>query len=342
MSKQTVFISGATGFIAQHIIQQLLDTNSFKVVGSVRNLEKASSLKANFKNHPDLSFVTVGDISEPDAFDKIFEEHGSQFDYLLHTASPFQFNVSDYEKELVVPAVNGTRGVFKAAVKFAPNVKKFVVTSSFAAIGAPADYENSKIVFNEKSWNNQTLQEALNDPVSAYCYSKAAAEREVWTLQKELKPKFAITAVNPVYVFGPQCFDSSVTKTLNTSCELINSIVHSKPEMPVPEISGAYIDVRDVARAHVESITNEKTDGQRLFMSEDRFTMQNVADVINKDFPQLQGKISKGNPGSDKAVIERMAQCDSSATKTLLGFKFKDLEETVVDTVKQILKVEAN
>ena len=51
MSKQTVFVSGATGFIAQHIIKQLLSTDKYKVIGSVRAGSKAEKLKADFDNN---------------------------------------------------------------------------------------------------------------------------------------------------------------------------------------------------------------------------------------------------------------------------------------------------
>ena len=40
----SVFVSGATGYIAQHIVKTLLEKN-YKVVGSVRSTEKGEKLK---------------------------------------------------------------------------------------------------------------------------------------------------------------------------------------------------------------------------------------------------------------------------------------------------------
>lgn len=52
--------------------------------------------------------------------------------YVLHTASPYTFNVTSGEEELLKPAIHGTLNVLKAAK--AAGVKKVVITSSFAAI----------------------------------------------------------------------------------------------------------------------------------------------------------------------------------------------------------------
>lgn len=343
MSKETVFLSGATGYIAQHILGQLLETKKYKIVGSVRSQEKADALKTNFQNNEDLSFVFVDDIAKEDAFDAAFQKHGAEFDYILHTASPFTFEIKDNKKDLIIPAINGTKSIVQATVKYAPNVKKFVVTSSYAAVASPsADYIKSNTL-NEETWNDQPLEEAVKDPIASYYYSKTAAERAVWDLHKSLNAKFKVTSINPVFVFGPQQFDSSVTKKLNTSCEFINGIVHSQLDDPVSnDIKGAFVDVRDVAKAQVAAIADDKLAGHRLILSAGRFSLQSLADIINKKYPQLKGKIARGVPGSDKEAIDSLATLDNHVTKELLGFEFIGLTESVMDTVNQILKVDAS
>ena len=339
--KQTVFLSGATGFIAQHIIKQLLETQKFKIIGSVRSEEKAEALAKNFNNSPDLSFVYIKDIADPKAFDAAFEEHGSKIDFVIHAASPFHFKVTDPKKDLIIPAEIGSAGIFKASVKYATNLKHFVVTSSYAAVFDILREEDSSLNLNEESWNPMEEEEAVSNPVFSYCYSKKIAEQTVWKLAKELNAKFNINAVNPVYVFGPQCFDSSVTKELNTSCEIINQFVHATPETPIDEsIKGSYIDVRDVARAHIEPLLNsEKFNGKRLILDGGRFGNQSVVDILN-EIPQLKGKIPVGNPHRDDELSTKMAQVDNSKTKELLGFEFISLTQSVKDTALQVLKHE--
>ena len=339
--KQTVFLSGASGFIAQHIIKQLLDSGKFKVIGSVRSEDKANSLAKNFNKNPNLSFVYVKDIAEETAFDESFKEHGSKLDFVIHSASPFTFDITDINKDLIIPAKVGSAGIFKASVKYASNLKHFVVTSSYAAINDLLRETDNTYHLNENTWNPMPFDEALANPIFGYCYSKKVAEQTVWKLAEELNAKFNVTAVNPVFVFGPQCFDSSVTKVLNTSCEIVNKFAHSTPETEVDEsIKGSYIDVRDIARAHVEPLLDsDKFNGKRLLMDGGRFGNQAIVDVLNT-IPQLKGKIAVGTPHKEDDIENQMAVIDNNATKKLLNFEFMNLEQTVKDTALQILKVE--
>ena len=58
-------------------------------------------------------------------------------DYIIHIASPFHFNVTDYNKEFYEPAIQGTTGILEEAIK-EKSVKRVVITSSFAAVTNPA------------------------------------------------------------------------------------------------------------------------------------------------------------------------------------------------------------
>ncbi|KAL6950834.1 hypothetical protein ACO0QE_000116 [Hanseniaspora vineae] len=307
MSKPTIFISGANGFIAQHIIKQLLDSKAYKVVGSVRSTAKADKLKSDFKNDPDLSIVVVEDFTQLDAFDSIFKEQGASFDYIFHTASPVNFTITDFQKDMIDPAVNGTKSIFEATVKYAPNVKKFVQTSS--------------VVID---------------------YSKTTGEKTLWELHDSLHAKFPVVVINPTYVFGPQVFDSSVQKNLNLSNEFINSIVHSTVENSntISNTIASSIDVRDVAKAHIDAITNDKLNGQRLILDNQKFSSQSVADIINNNFPELKGKIVEKVTSKTEGP-DFSADIDNHVTRELLSFKFIDLSKSVIDTVSQILSVEA-
>lgn len=96
----TVFVSGATGFIAQHVIKQLIAKN-YKVVGSVRSKEKGESLTEKFGSS--FQYEVVADVAAEGAFDQALENH-PEVTVFLHTASPFRFDVTDIQKELLDPA----------------------------------------------------------------------------------------------------------------------------------------------------------------------------------------------------------------------------------------------
>lgn len=51
------------------------------------------------------------------------------FEAVIHTASPFHFNVTDIKKDLLDPAVIGTTGILHAIKKNAPTVKRIVSPS---------------------------------------------------------------------------------------------------------------------------------------------------------------------------------------------------------------------
>lgn len=66
------------------------------------------------------------------AFDKAVVSD-PPFEAVIHTASPFHYNVTDAQ-ELLGPAIKGTTGILESVQKYAPFVQRVVVTSSFAAM----------------------------------------------------------------------------------------------------------------------------------------------------------------------------------------------------------------
>lgn len=333
----TVFVSGATGYIAKHIVQQLLD-KKYKVIGSVRSIEKGEALARDL-NSSDFSYEIVPDISSKGCFDEALKKH-PEVSVFLHTASPFHFAAQELEKEMLSPAVQGTRNALNAIKDHGPLIKDVVVTSSFAAImNSSSSHPPKESKFTEESWNPVTYEEALASPFNAYIASKKFAEEEAWNFVKKEKPQFKLSIVNPTYVFGPQLKDADVKGTLNTSAEVINSLLKLKANDQIPDLQGPFTDVRDVAKAHLIAFENSDAEGQRLLLWEESFTSQEVLDIMHKHFSELNDKIPKGTPGSgvklvgigDKAI-------DNSKTRKLLGFPFIKLEKSVVDTVAQVLR----
>jgi nucleoside-diphosphate-sugar epimerase len=104
------------------------------------------------------------------SFIKAFKSN-SPFDYVIHTASPFHFDVRDPAKDLLDPAIKGTTGILKAVKAYAPTVKRVVITSSFAAIMSPTTPPE---IYDETSWNPVTLEEAYDpsQPATTYRASK--------------------------------------------------------------------------------------------------------------------------------------------------------------------------
>lgn len=54
-----------------------------------------------------MEFAIVEDLTASAPFDTIFEKAKVPFTYVIHTASPLKFSVSDIQKEMIEPAEMG-------------------------------------------------------------------------------------------------------------------------------------------------------------------------------------------------------------------------------------------
>jgi hypothetical protein len=54
-----------------------------------------------------VTFASIADIAEDGAFEEVFKHEGRGFDYIIHTASPVNFSVTDFQKDLIDPAIKG-------------------------------------------------------------------------------------------------------------------------------------------------------------------------------------------------------------------------------------------
>ncbi|KAF8000726.1 hypothetical protein HF325_004515 [Metschnikowia pulcherrima] len=167
----SVFVSGATGYIAQHILKSLVAKN-YNVVGSVRTAEKGEKLKKLLASDK-FSFEVVPDVEPAGAFDEALKKH-PEVTVFLHTASPVH-----------------------AIKAHGPQIKNVVVTSSYSAILTASKQSDPSFVATEESWNPITWEEAKTDPQLGYNALKTFAEKAVWDFVKTEKPNFKVNVVNP-------------------------------------------------------------------------------------------------------------------------------------------------
>ncbi|CAK7892263.1 putative NADPH-dependent methylglyoxal reductase Grp2p [[Candida] anglica] len=330
----SVFITGATGFIAQNIIKLLIE-NKYSVVGTVRTISKGKRLTELFGK--DFQYEVVPDIQVEGAFDEAIKRH-PEVSIAMHVASPCTYIIEDAEKDLILPAIEGTRQILTSIKTHGKQITRVVLTSSDAAVYSAADEQTKGLYFDESSWNNISREDAAKDPVSAYYGAKAFAEKLAWEIARQDEVNFVLTVVNPVYVFGPQAFISEVGEELNESNEIINQLLKVGKHGKFTNEKGGCIHIKDIAKAHVAAFEREDTKNRRLLMSNGYFSSQLILDIIHKNFKELRDKIPVGTPGSGPMDISTLATVNNEETKKLLGFEFQTLESAVVDTVQQVLK----
>ncbi|KAF2085013.1 NAD(P)-binding protein [Saccharata proteae CBS 121410] len=337
-----VLLSGGSGFIAAHVIDVLLK-RGHSVVTTVRSQEKANKIK---EAHPSygkdkLDFAIVEDIAKEGAFDEAVKS-SPPFEAVIHTASPFHFNVTDVQKQLLDPAIIGTTGILKSIKKSAPEVKRVVITSSFAALVNPSKGTWPEHTYSEADWSPLTHEEALKDPASGYRASKTFAERAAWEFVEKEKPNFTLATMNPPFVFGPVVHYLNSLNALNTSNQRIAGFVQGKYKDEIPP-TGTYlwVDVRDLALGHVKAMEEDKAQGKRFFITAGLFSNKQILEIIRKNFPEYKDQLPSESLEGGDFPKEGVYKFNNSRSKEILGIEFTPFEKSVVDTVKSLKSVGA-
>jgi len=130
---QTILVTGATGYIAKHIVLRLLERGDH-VRGSVRSEARAQELRATMQaalSDParieNLSTVVLDLTSDEgwaDAMDGV--------DGVIHTASPFPMVQPKDDADLIRPAVDGALRALRAARN--AGIRRVVMTSSSVSV----------------------------------------------------------------------------------------------------------------------------------------------------------------------------------------------------------------
>ena len=237
----------------------------------------------------------------------------------------------------------GTTGILKAIKKYAPTVKRVVITSSFASIINPAIGSAPDHTYSEKDWNPITEDEAVKTPQNGYRASKTFAEKASWEFVEKEKPNFTLSTMCPPLVLGPICpYLQNNLDSLNTSNQRVAAIMtgKAKDELP-PTGTFIWVDVRDLALAHVKAAEVEAAGNKRFFITAGYFSNEEIADIIRDNCPQLSAKLpAKGVKGGEYPQ-GGVYKYDNSRSREVLGVKYRQLKESVLDTVKSLQEIGA-
>ena len=329
---ETVLVTGGTGFIGLHCLQQLLD-KGYKVRTTLRSesrkQEVMEAMKKHSSNCENLEFF-IADLLNDDGWKEAVE--GSK--YVLHVASPFFLGEPENEDVFIKPAVEGTLRVLKACAD--SDVQKVVLTSSFAAVGY--GHSREKEVYTEEDWSS------VDGEISPYAKSKTLAEKAAWDFVENLEEskKFELTVINPVAVTGPM-----LTSDIGSSNDFLLKLISGS--MPAcPKIHMGYIDVRDVAKAHIFSMTEEKTNGERIIVSENEMFFAEVGKTLNeagfkksptKEMPNFLVKIMSLFVGELKTLLSalnRKGDIDKTKAKSFFNWDYISTEQSVTETAQQL------
>jgi dihydroflavonol-4-reductase len=338
-----VLVTGATGFIAQHCILQLLEAG-YEVRGTARGPGRtqvvADILTPHLSQEVRVQLKEIFDVVPADLLaDQGWDEAVKNCRFVLHVASPFPPENPKNEDDLIIPARDGALRVLRAAS--AANVQRVVMTSSIAAVlyGRVHDH-----VFTEDDWSD------VDGPhIGAYEKSKTLAERAAWDFMSSLGAgtTMDLVTINPGLVLGPL-----LTNEWSLSAELVKKMME-RAVPAIPDLRVVGIDVRDVARAHVLAMTTPEASGQRFLCAIESHPIRDIALILAAHLKSQGFKIPTGKLPSfllpvialwDKQVrlilsdVGKPLEINNTKIKTLLGLQLRGLDVMSTSMADSLIK----
>ena len=333
-----VLLTGISGWIAKHTAIELLNAG-YEVLGTIRNnnlVDQTKQTISKYASTEKLSFVEL-DLLKDDGWN----EAAKGCRYIFHVASPFPMKVSSNRENLLPVAVDGTLRVLNAGLN--AGVEQIIKTSSIVAMFRKPNRTNP-YTFGENDWSDENWIEGVSD----YFLSKTKAEKAAWRLMESKGLKNKLTTINPGGVFG-----DALDKKGGTSIEYIRQFMKGK--FPgAPKFAVLISDVKDIAKAHVACIGNNKVGGRRLIVGKDVKRLVELSQLIaeampeykkklpTKELPNLMVKLISYIDSSAKTMIPDlgiMMQTDTSYAEEILGFKFKPAKECISENAKSVVRL---
>jgi nucleoside-diphosphate-sugar epimerase len=238
-------VTGATGFIGSHTADQLHE-KGYEVRCTIR---KTSNLRW-LRNKP--YELAEASLSDPESLEKAVEG----VDYIIHIAGLTA--AKDYN-EFLRGNRDGTANLINAALKKAPNLKRFLYMSSQTCAGP------------SQSHDHPVTEDMPDHPLTAYAKSKIAAEEKVW----KAADKMPVTIVRPPAVYGPR--DTAIFPVFQAVNGGIGTLIGMKPKY-VSLIHG-----QDLARGTIECLESDNTVNEMYYISsEDFYTWNQLIDLMQK------------------------------------------------------------
>ncbi|KAF3437337.1 hypothetical protein FNV43_RR20090 [Rhamnella rubrinervis] len=310
---KVVCVTGASGYIASWLVKLLLQ-RGYTVKASVRdpNDSKKTEHLLSLAGAKERLHLFKANLLEEGSFDSLVDGCEGVF----HTASPVSVSPSDPQVELIDPAVKGTLNVLRSCIKV-PSVKRVVVTSSMASVASTGALTPNVIV--DETW--------LVDPVVCeesknwYALSKILSEDAAWKFARE--NKIDLVTLHPGLTIGPL-----LQPTLNLTVDMV--LNHVNGTQTFPNMVYRFVDVRDVALAHILALEVPSASGRICLVGSltnnvgaskilrQLYPALNLHEIIEDDQPQLP-----------------MYQVSKEKAKGL-GVDFIPLEVSLRDTVESL------
>jgi dihydroflavonol-4-reductase len=324
-------LTGISGYIAMHCAKELLKRDYY-INATVRNLDKVEDIK-NALSALSLDVNKIQFFQADLLSDDNWEDAMADCEYVMHVASPYPLNQPKDESVLIKPAVEGTERVVSLAIK--NNVKKIVLTSSVVAVSVG----HTKKEYSEEDWS------FADKPIAAYAKSKTLAEKKAWELIKNADTDTKLTVINPSGVIGP-----SLTSEISSTQLIIAGLMNGKIPVNLP-IHIGYVDVRDVASAHIKAFENPNSDGERIILSNTELWHKDVSKILKEGgykapwltvsvpVAKFLANVVPALKGAKRFLGKDMVK-NSTKAEDILGISYIDIKKSILDDAKSLTEFE--
>ncbi len=318
--KTSVLVTGATGFLGEHLCRVLVEEGHI-----VRGLARSRSAVLE-----DLGVEHVrGDVLSNDDLQRALDGVSAVF----HLAGAVSRDPQDAQRMMRLH-VDGTRKVMEQMAAF--GIRRMILASTSGTIG----------VSKEEAIIDETAPYA-EEIVAGWPYYASKIYQERLAFEHGERLGIEVVAVNPSLLLGPG------DRRLSSTGDVRKFIKRQIPT--VPDGGMNFVDARDAARATAAALSKGRA-GERYLLGGPNWTMKEFFDrlgrVANVSPPRLKvpPKLARWGAGiveelyrwrGKEPPLERisveMAEhywwIDSSKAIAELGFEPRDPQLTLVDTV---------
>lgn len=140
-------------------------------------------------------------------------------------------------------------------------------------------------------------------------------------------------------VLGPVAHYVDSLKNSNQSTKLIWDLMDGSKETVPESLFWLYVDVRDLALAHILAFEKQEAGNQRILVTgPGNWSFQKAANIL-RGIPEIRHLVPEGNP-DEEFPKSGVHQSDVSKSVRLLGIEYRSFETSLVDTAKNLLAVE--
>ncbi len=320
--KERVLITGASGFVGYHLIQEALK-NDLEVYAAVRKSSNIDHLK-----HLDIKYA-YPDFSNVDLLAAEFYEN--QYDYIIHAAGVTRAKSAEEYNQV---NAGYTNNIAAAALKNNHPLKKIVLISSLAAVGPLHTLDGT------------ITEHTIPAPVTAYGKSKLLAEENL-----KAYSSLNYNILRPTGVYGPRdkdifIFFKQVAKGIEPYignmeqkfsfiyvtdvAKAAISALHTKDHRNTYNLSdGQYYDRYELGKL-IKEILNLKTVKFHLPVNFVKFIA-----IISEKYSSLKNEAAVLNTEKLNELMAINWYCDISKARTGLDFAPEyDLKAGVSETLK--------